>query len=97
LSAVTINGTDKVLLFQRKLTVLPVITAVDSRFELKWSIHKDDAVTSISCDGDCDVTIWVNTRSVNTFKDSFCPCEYNCTLVSIQAGQWLVILLGYLR
>ena len=76
MGAVTINRTDKVPLFQRKLTVLPVITAADSRFELKLSIHKDDAVTSISCDGYCDVTIWVNTRSVNTFNDLFCPCEY---------------------
>ena len=57
------------------MTGVPVITPDDSRFKLTWWIHKDD-VSSISCDGDCDVIIWVNTRSSNAFKDSFEPWEY---------------------
>jgi len=70
-----IKETDKDTLFQHMVTSKPVITAVDSRFKLTLWIHEDD-VSSISCDDNCDVIIWVNTRSSNTFQDSFGPCEY---------------------
>jgi len=73
--SVTINKTEKDTLFQHKVTGVPVITPDDSRFKLTWSIHKDN-VSCISCDGDCDVIIFVNTRSPNTFKYSFSSCEY---------------------
>jgi len=56
------------------VTGVPVIASDDSRFNLTWGIHKDD-VSSISCDGDCDVIIWINTRTSNAFKDSFGPWE----------------------
>ena len=75
LRVVKVNGTDIVTLFQHKVTGVPVITADGSRFEFTWSIHKDD-VALISCEGDCDVIVWVNTRSSNIFKDSFCSCKY---------------------
>ena len=76
MSVVTISETDKVPLFQHEVTGYSVVThAADNRFELTWSIHKDN-VSSISCDGDFDVIIWVKTRSSNTFKDSFDSCEY---------------------
>ena len=61
--------------FQHNVTGVSNITAVASRFKLTWLIYKDD-VSSISCDGDCDVIIWVNTRSSNTFTDSFGSWEY---------------------
>ena len=74
--SVTINETDKDTLFQHKLTTdVQNITFDGSRYKLTWSIHKDD-VSLIRCDCDCDVIIWVNTRSSNTFKDSFASCKY---------------------
>jgi len=57
------------------MTGVPVITPDASRFNLTWWIHKDD-VSSISCDGDCDVIIWIKTRSFNAFEDSFGSWEY---------------------
>jgi len=79
------NEMDNDTLFQHTVTGESVITAADSRFKLTWSIWKNNV--SIICYDDCDVIIWVNTRSSNTFKDSFCSF--------VQDGQWLIILLGY--
>jgi len=75
LRVVKINGMDIYTLFQHKVTGVPIITADGSRFEFTWSIHKDD-VALISCEGDCDVIVWVKTGSSNIFKDSFCSCKY---------------------
>jgi len=70
-----------------------VITADDSRFQLKWSIQKDD-VSCILCNNDCDVIIGVETRSSIEFDDLFGSCEY---IGFIQACPGKVILLGSLH
>ena len=30
----------------------------------------------MDCDGDCNVTLWIKTRSVKTYNYSFCLSEY---------------------
>jgi len=67
---------DNDTLFQQNITSEPSITSDDSRFKLTWLIKKDKVPCNITCDGDCDVIIWVKTRTSNIFKDSFGPCEY---------------------
>jgi len=62
-------------LFQHKLKGKTDISKDGPLFLFKWSLE-ERSLDFIKCDGDLNVTLWISTRSVNTYNGSVFSSEY---------------------